>query len=100
MLDKIKKADFDPHVNSKFELSHLETEEKVKIELVETEDKSTDQTECFSLIFKGPKDKAVPQNTYRLKHDKMGEMNLFTVPILCGQDDGIYYQIIFNRLKK
>jgi Domain of unknown function (DUF6916) len=100
MLDKLKKEDFEKHLNSKFELSHLETEEKIDIELIEAEDKSTEHTDCFSLIFKGPKDKVMDQNTHKLKHGKMEEMELFIGPIMSDKDDGVYYQAIFNRLKK
>lgn len=99
MLDKLKKADFDPHIHSTFELIHPETEDAIKVELIEAEERNTNQTECLSLIFKGPKDKVMPQNTYTLKHDKMEAMDLFTVPVLYGKDDGVYYQIIFNRMK-
>ncbi len=100
MLDKLQKADFDKHMNSKFELSHLETDEKIEIELVETEEKNTDQTEGFSLIFKGPKDTVLEHDTHKMKHPEMGEMDLFIGPIMSGKEEGVYYQAIFNRMKK
>lgn len=100
MLNKLQKADFDKHMNSKFELAHQETEEKIEIELVETEEKTTDQTEGFSLIFKGPKDVVLDHDTHKMKHSEMGEFDLFIGPIMSGKDDGVYYQAIFNRMKK
>lgn len=100
MLDKLKKEDFDKHLNSKFQLAHLQTEEKIELELIETEEKNTDQTEGFSLMFKGPKETVLEHDTHKMTHPEMGEMNIFIGPVLSGKDDGVYYQAIFNRIKK
>jgi len=49
----------------------------------------------FSLLFRtnGPAD--LPQHTYRVEHDALGELDLFLVPI--GPDDvGMRLEAIFN----
>jgi len=49
----------------------------------------------FSLLFIGAGDMVLPQATYRLRHDNMGEVAIFLVPI--GKDQrGVSYQAVFN----
>jgi len=98
MLDTLKKHSFDPHLNSKFEI-HTESVGKVDVELVEiTESKQANQ-DSFSVIFRGPKDKIFEQKIHHVKHPKMGEFDLFLVPIIHPKQDGMYYQAAFCRLK-
>jgi hypothetical protein len=55
--------------------------------------------ERFAIVFRGPKQPFLPQASYRFEHDEMGEFILFIVPI--RQDDhGIYYEAVFNRMRK
>lgn len=62
---------------------------------------------CFSVFFSGPGPLVLPQRTYRLRHDELGELELFLVPIGVeavraggGQEPGtlVRYQAVFNRL--
>jgi hypothetical protein len=54
--------------------------------------------ERFSLIFTGALDHPLSQQTYRLRHEEMGEFDIFLVPI--GRDDGGFrYEAIFNYFK-
>ncbi len=48
----------------------------------------------FSLIFRGPRASVLPQRTYRLAHETLGEFPLFLVPI--GPDSaGMRYEAAF-----
>ena len=48
----------------------------------------------FSLVFRGPTSPDLPQGTYVLTHEELGELVLFLVPI--GADsDGIRYEAAF-----
>jgi hypothetical protein len=48
----------------------------------------------FSLIFRGPRDRVLPQRSYRLAHQTLGEFPLFLVPI--GPDSvGMCYEAAF-----
>lgn len=49
--------------------------------------------ECFSLIFSGPKDDALAQDTYSAKHAELGEFSMLVVPV-----GGNNYEAVFNRL--
>ena len=93
----LQKKHFDPHVKDKFAV-HTDTEGAVELELFEITEKSTPETEMFSLIFKGPHEKKLAQKTYMMKHPKMGEIELFLVPISYRLFDAAYYQAVFNRL--
>jgi hypothetical protein len=55
--------------------------------------------ESFSLTFRGPNQPPLPQGTYCFRHEKLGSLDLFTVPIGKGKD-GIEYQVVINRLVK
>jgi hypothetical protein len=55
--------------------------------------------EQFSLTFRGPKHMSPAQKTYRLEHDRFEASDIFLVPV--GQDqDGIYFEAVFNRILK
>ncbi len=52
----------------------------------------------FSLIFRGPQSPFVPQGSYRVNHQKLGELTIFLVPI--GVDGaGLQYEAVFNRIR-
>lgn len=53
--------------------------------------------EAFSLMFRAPVDAPPFQNMFRLEHDKLGAMDLFLVPVK-KEEDGLYYEAVFNRL--
>jgi hypothetical protein len=68
------------------------------LELIEvSEEQSTSQQTVFSVLFRGPADRFIPQRMLRLKHDRLGEMDILLVPV--GQDkEGFQYQAVFNYL--
>lgn len=57
----------------------------------------TDEQLCFSLLFKAS-DGHLPQASYRLSHPKLGEIDLFLVPIQ-RKRDSFSYEAVFNLLK-
>jgi hypothetical protein len=68
------------------------------LELVEVTDlKTFSRQQTFSLFFHAPDSRYLPQQTYRLVHNRLGEMDLFMVPV--GQKAGSFiYEAVFNRL--
>jgi hypothetical protein len=49
----------------------------------------------FSAVFRGAPDFQVPQRIWRLEHDRLGELDLFLVPI--GPDEhGSRFEAVFN----
>lgn len=96
MLDSKSYEEYAAQVNTRFQL--LETSPVLELVLTEiTEKKLTAQQEYFSLVFLGANELCLPQRTYQMKHEHLGEGALFLVPV--GQDnEGMRYEAAFNRL--
>lgn len=72
---------------------------EVVLTLVQTKRKlDTPVQECFTLLFDGP-DTLLPQQTYRLRHERLGELELFLVPV-ARTAAGYQYQSVFNLFKE
>lgn len=56
--------------------------------------------ESFTLLFRAATEIDLRQTTYRLKHDHLGTIELFLVPV--GRKNGPwkFYEAVFNRLKQ
>jgi len=93
----LTKSMFEGNLDTKFWLLD-EGSETYAMELIElTNGYSTPRQEQFSLRFRGDRNKVFPQRIYPMKHDSIGDFDLFLVPI--GRDEsGTYYEAVFNRL--
>jgi len=93
----LTKSVFEGNLDTKFWLLD-EGSETYAMELIElTNGYSTPRQEQFSLRFRGDRNKVFPQCIYPMKHDSIGDFDLFLVPI--GRDEsGTYYEAVFNRL--
>lgn len=96
MTEQTNYEDFAEQVNTKFFLT--ENEKEFEIKLVEATVPVINASQKFySLFFTSPKDYFLPQKTYELRHDELGEVTLFLVPI--GEtEDRFRYQAVFNLL--
>lgn len=98
MLDQLSHASFAPHVDETFELQAGEM--TLELTLAETSvlggDRQEGQREQFSLLFRGRKEgPLLQQGTFQLRHQKLGELALFLVPL--GPDaDGMRYEAVFT----
>ena len=89
---------FAGQMNTKFSL--LDSPQPFELELVElTAPTVTASQTYFSLYFLGGKEFMLPQGTYRMRHEKLGEMLLFLVPI-SPEGDGFRYESVFNLLNE
>ncbi len=83
-------------LNTKFALT--DAAEPFELELVElTEPTVTASQTFFSLFFLGGGDFMLPQGTYQLNHEQLGEMIIFLVPT-AHDTDGFKYEAVFNLL--
>jgi len=57
---------------------------------------SNEVQENFSLLFKGPIDGLSSQGIYRLANERLGEIDLFLVPVK-KDESGMYYEAVFNN---
>lgn len=109
MLDQLRSADFRSLLHENFELLAPQTGQYTaettsvarQLELIEVEDLGAtnvvDPTRRypFSIIFREAARTYVPQSIYTLTHPKLGQLDLFLVPI--GPDlHGMRYQAVFN----
>ena len=62
-----------------------------------SEMKTSHAAQTFSILFHGPQECFLPQRIYRLAHPKLGEIDLFLVPV-AEQAGGFVYQAVFNQL--
>jgi hypothetical protein len=93
------KTMFSESLNSTFLIDGVGND-LVTLELVELRNGYSDPgTESFSLLFRGPGTFVMPQQIYKLRHDRFGELDLFLVPV-SRDANGVYYEVVFNRLLK
>jgi hypothetical protein len=76
---------------------------KVKVTLVQVDSlASRKQTaagkEGFSLVFRGPKERILKQNTYLIEHRELGMLSFLIVPIGTKDTSAPYYEAVINRL--
>ena len=97
LLIRLSRESFSENLNSTFriQVSALNIQE---LELIEVSKKRTsDMSEAFDVVFRGPTEAPFKQDTYMIHHARMGNFPLFVVPIANGKK-GIFYQAVFNRL--
>jgi hypothetical protein len=107
MSELVEIDKFAPHEGSRFRIAldgETDQPDSLELELIEVrslklEDENRDpalRSEPFRLTFRGgPKDAYLPQASYTLEHDDLGNVDIFLVPI--GPDDqAMRYEAIFN----
>jgi hypothetical protein len=104
MSEILKKESFAEQLNTKFRvLLELENAPEVELELAEVAEfptltHSRSDVERFSLYFYGPGNFFLPQGTYRLAHERMGEHDIFLVPV-AQEPRGYRYEAVFSYFK-
>jgi hypothetical protein len=105
MPETLSKESFAELLNTKFRVL-LESEDapEVELELAEVAEfptltHSRSDVERFSLYFYGPGDFFLPQSTYRLAHERLGEQDIFLVPV-AQEPRGYRYEAVFSYYKK
>ncbi len=101
----LTEKEFSQHLNTKFRVNPDTSDigQQVELELDEVKrysGKADEQSgmERFSVFFSGPREVQLPQRLYRLQHDRMGEFEIFLVPI-AQNDQGFRYEAVFNYFK-
>jgi hypothetical protein len=98
MVENFVKETFEPLLNTTFRVS-LGAQKAPDLELIEVSDLKIKNPKNFSLIFRGPNNVYLPQQSYTFEHDALGAFELFITPV--GRDEeGTYFEAIFNRVLK
>jgi hypothetical protein len=103
MPETLSKESFAEQLNTKFRVL-LENAPEVELELVElvefpTLTHSRSDVERFSLYFYGPSDLLLPQRMYRVAHERLGEHDIFLVPV-AQEPRGYRYEAVFSYFKE
>ena len=92
---------FKSQLGTKFFINHESS--KVKMTLVDvTNFASRKQTaagkEGFSLLFDGPKETTLKQDTYLIEHEQLGMFSFLVVPVGTKDKRAPRYEAVINRL--
>lgn len=92
MLDTLAIDDFRPLQGDRFRIAP-DGAEPFEVELVEVTEipREPGGRAPFSLVFQGGPNPPLPQRIYRVEHDRLGELDIFLVPIAVDR-----YQAIFT----
>ena len=98
--DELTEEVFTGQLNTKFYIPLAE--KRVELELFKvTGDKSSmdkiEGVERFALYFQGPGDLYLPQSTYRMEHDALGELDIFIVPV-SQKNNQFQYEAVFSHM--
>jgi hypothetical protein len=97
-LETLTREDFAACVGESF---HICPDHPYAFDLVVeqvSELKAVEGQESFSVYFRGPGDRGVPQATYPMESDRLGRLEIFIVPI-ARDEKGYRYEALFNRLR-
>ena len=94
-------ASFKSQLGTSFQINHQAS--KVKITLVDVADFASRKQaaagkEGFSLLFRGPKETTLKQDTYVIEHEQLGMFSFLVVPVGTKDTRGPHYEAVINRL--
>lgn len=98
--EQMTAAMFSGHLGESFQVD-CGPAERLEVELSEvTEGPERPGQETFSLLFRGPPGPLIAQRTYALRHERLGELSLFLVPVGPDKKGRQCYEAVFNRLRE
>jgi hypothetical protein len=94
-------ASFKSQLGTSFQINYQAS--KVKFTLVDVATfASRKQTaagkEGFSLLFRGPKETTLKQDTYLIEHEELGMFSFLIVPVGTKDKRAPHYEAVINRL--
>ena len=94
-------SSFQSQLGTSFLINHQAS--KVRVTLVEVNSFATRRQtaagkEGFSLIFRGPKNTPLQQDTYLIEHEVLGTFSFLVVPVGSRTTRAPYYEVVVNRL--
>lgn len=94
-LNEMTADDFAPFQGQEFVITS--TSPAVHLQLIEVKKLGSGERKggAFSLLWQGPKEPALAQATYRVSQEKIGDNDLFLVPVAL-QDAGYQYEAVFT----
>lgn len=87
---------FEPLVKTQFNIPLDGQSVKLTLAEIVQQERTPPNYECYTLLFKGPLNPALEQQTYRFEHAGAEGWDLFVVPV-AGDDEGYDYEVVVNR---
>lgn len=99
MADSLTHETFAKHLGTKFEVQ-VGSDKIIELELTDVSKlELSERQEQFAIVFRGPNELFLGQGIQRMKHEQLGQFEIFIVPI--SQDDrGYRYEAVFNRIRQ
>ena len=96
-MPEFRQAMFEGHLDTEFQVME-DAKVICTLRLAELNAQTrTPKQETFSLLFLGPLDVFLGQGTRRVRHNALGEFEIFLVPIGKG-NAGFQFEAVFNLL--
>ena len=98
-LEEMDRETFTRYVGETFQFT-IPLAEPMGLQLDRVEDRSAGcghGGECFAVVFRGPQDRLLTQNTYEVWNRRSGAFAMFVVPMR-AVDGTPAYEALFNRL--
>lgn len=93
---------FSKHIGSKFQIVFSDGDFVLTLTEVKAYmpgDNEQSGMERFSVFFEGPANLLLPTQTYLIRHEQMGEFEVF-LGAISRDEKGIRYEAVFNYYKK
>jgi len=95
MLDQLRCEDFEPHLNSPFDMTAGDATTALELIAVKRLPQYGTARQPFSLLFRGAGTTVWPQGIYHLSRAGLDQLDIFLVPV--GMDEsGVRYEAIFS----
>jgi hypothetical protein len=70
----------------------------VRVTNFATQNETEAGKEGFSLLFRGPKETTLKQDTYVIEHERLGRFSFLIVPVGTKDTRAPHYEAVINRL--
>lgn len=97
MLEQLSADGWAEYTGMDFEVIDISFNGLILVFQQVVETLKSEHNETFSLFFHGPSDPFLQQGIRKLKHAKLGELEIFLVPV-ARDKDGYQYEAVFNLL--
>lgn len=98
MAETLTHEAFTRYLQTNFDVQ-IGPDKTVGLQLTEISDfRQSERQEQFAIVFRGPNDAFLGQGTRLVQHEKLGQFEIFFVPI-SQDDEGYRYEAVFNRIR-
>lgn len=95
MIEQLTADRFEKLDAATFTVASVEPAQQLRLVEVVRKGQGERMGGSFSLLWQSDSDEILPQGSYLIRHDELGELELFIVPV--GQaSEGVHYEAVFT----